>query len=263
MEFLVINKSVIPPKISKITESSVEAAFIALKDKGIDNFKLYINVSNKEFTSITEEIHEFKESVQRINKFIKNNELQSFEPIINNLEERIKTIEIESNVIKLSLASQIEQLDIQIKKLNRKFDCRDPLLLQILNQQNNIKKEEYMKKGALPTEAVKDEEQNCEDGKYASPQENITDINLDRFDKNYFFGPCLDKIRSGDRSHSLVKDLMTYSNGKIAQIVKKGGNKQEIQHRRDILMQELLNSDYQGTSADLDGTHTESRCLTY
>ena len=66
MEFLVINKSVSPPKVSRVTGGSMQNVLKSLKGIGIDSFELYLNINDQDLSALFVRVAELEKRVQML-----------------------------------------------------------------------------------------------------------------------------------------------------------------------------------------------------
>ncbi|MCI5167800.1 MAG: hypothetical protein D3903_17345 [Candidatus Electrothrix sp. GM3_4] len=72
MEFLAINKSANPPKVSRLKAASTHEAVKALKKAGVDNYSLFCNVSDAEIFLLLTQTSELQKRIVSLEKTIKN-----------------------------------------------------------------------------------------------------------------------------------------------------------------------------------------------
>lgn len=70
MEFLVINKSVNPPKVSRATGGSVPDVLKYLKGKGLESYELYLNISDEGLSVLFESVAELRDRVQKLESLV-------------------------------------------------------------------------------------------------------------------------------------------------------------------------------------------------
>jgi hypothetical protein len=66
MEFLVINKSLTPPKVSRVTGVSMQSVLKSLKGMGIDEYELYLNINDDDLSALFERVADLEKRVQRL-----------------------------------------------------------------------------------------------------------------------------------------------------------------------------------------------------
>lgn len=112
MEFIVINKSVTPPKVSRLESISTHEAIKSIKDAGIEKYSLFCNVSDSEISLLLTQTKDLQKRVTELEKAIQTVQLsmQSVQSPENDIDSQPTRQPIQSKSISVQLTKKSLQL---------------------------------------------------------------------------------------------------------------------------------------------------------